>query len=299
MDKNNIYKINKENLPERLQNIPQPPKKLYVLGKMPKENTKILCIVGARKHSSYGEEACKKIISGLKGYDICIVSGLALGIDTIAHKSALEAGLQTIAFPGSGLSEKVLYPEKNRKLADEILYKGGAIISEYEMDQASAPWMFPQRNRLMAGISEATIVIEARTKSGTLITSRLAMDYNRDIGAVPGQITSLLSIGPNGLIRDGATPVTCSDDILEMLGLKTKEQLEIEKLQSEKTIQSNLLFNLTENEKIIIEYIQIEPHTSEQLVLKSGLSAREINEAISSLEIEGLIEERGGRFRMI
>ncbi len=301
MNKENIYIIYKENLPERLQNIPQPPKKLYVAGTMPKPDTKILCVVGARRHSSYGEEACKKLISGLKGYDICIVSGLALGIDSIAHRSALDAGLSTIAFPGSGLDDKVLYPHKNKRLAEEIICADGAVISEFEMWQTGTDWTFPQRNRLMAGISQATIVIEAKMKSGTLITSRLALDYNRDVGAVPGQITSELSDGPNDLIRDGATPITCSDDILEILGLKTKDEIENEKSQAgtRKDIQPSLLLNLTATERMIVEYLQIEAHTNEKLVMKSGLSAREINESISSLEIQGLITESGGRVRMV
>ncbi len=288
---NNIYTLEKDEIPFLLQQITDPPKKLHIKGNLPKTDTVNLCIVGARKYSNYGEEVCRKLILGLKGYNICIVSGLALGIDAIAHRAALDAGLQTIAFPGSGLNDNVLYPSANKKLADEILYAGGALISEFEMDQKGTPWTFPQRNRLMAGISKATIVIEAELKSGTLITSKFATDYNRDVGAVPGQIFSSLSEGPHMLIRLGATPITCSNDILEMLGLKTKEEI--------RNIQPSLLLNLSENERKIVEYLQIEFYTNEQLVLKTDLSAKEINEILSSLEIQGLIEEKFGKFKLI
>jgi len=215
----NIYEICGEQIPFQLTQIPGPPKKLYVMGVLPKPSTKIICIIGSRKYSSYGEEVTKKLISGLKGYDICIVSGLAIGIDGIAHRAAMDAGLTTIAFPGSGLNSDVIYPRQHTDLANDIVLSGGALISEFRPDQHAFRWTFPVRNRLMAGISEALVVIEAGEKSGTLITSRLALDYNKNIGAVPGDIFSPLSIETNKLIRNGATPITCSEDILEILGL--------------------------------------------------------------------------------
>lgn len=287
-----IYTLEKENIPLPLKHIPEPPSKLYVKGKMPNENAVLLCVVGARQHSSYGEDVCKKLIVGLKGYNICIVSGLAIGIDGIAHRTALEVGLQTIAFPGSGLDSKVLYPAQHARLAEEIVYAGGALISEFKMDQIGAPWTFPQRNRLMAGISKATLVIEAELQSGTLITSRLATDYNRDVGAVPGPIFSPLSAGPHMLIRGGAIPITCTDDILEMLSFERRDGMGPE----QRAVQANLFSGLNEKEKRIVELLQIEPRTTEQLVLKTGTSAKEINEIVSSLEVQGLIEEKGGVF---
>lgn len=284
-----IYILKDEKIPFLLQHIPQKPKKLYIKGTLPKEGTRLLCIVGARKHSSYGAEACKKLVAGLKGHNICIVSGLAVGIDGIAHESALEAGLQTIAFPGSGLDPKVLYPTSHKKLANEIVYAGGALISEFDMDQEGAHWTFPQRNRLMAGISHATIVIEAKPKSGTLITSRLALDYNRDVGAVPGPILSALSEGPNDLIDNGAMMIKNSNDILELLGLKTKES---------PVVQQSLLLGRIGQEKIILECLSIEPHTPEQLLQKMSLTAQELNTVISSLEIEGVIESVGNLIKI-
>lgn len=218
-----MHTIEPKDFPHLLKHIPKPPKQLHVQGVLPKEDAKILCIVGARHHTEYGEQVCKNIIQGLRGYNICIVSGLALGIDTIAHKTALEVGLQTIAFPGSGLHPSVIYPQRHRFIAEEIVEHGGALISEFPLMQQGARWTFPQRNRLMAGISHAVIVIEAELQSGTLITSRCAVDYNRDVGAVPGDIFSSLSEGPHMLIRLGATPITCSEDVLEMLGIQPKE----------------------------------------------------------------------------
>lgn len=284
MDNRNVYTIEGKDIPFRLREIPQPPKKLYVKGTLPKPEMKVLCMVGSRKHSSYGEEATKKLISGLIGYNICIVSGLALGIDGIVHKAALDAGLHTIAFPGSGLDKKVLYPFKHQKLADEIVQSGGALISEYEMTHPSFEWTFPQRNRLMAGISEATIIVEAREKSGTLITSRMALDYNRNVGAVPGNITSDLSFGSNELLRLGAVPITSSADVLEILGFNRPDTDD-----GKRVFQKDLMLNLNEKERKIIECLQIEPLTHEQLVLKSGFSAKEINSIISSLELQGFL----------
>jgi DNA processing protein len=289
-----IYTLEKEATPLPLKHIPQPPSKLYVKGKMPAEDTVLLCVVGAREHSSYGEDVCKKLIAGLKGYNICIVSGLAIGIDGIAHRAALETGLQTVAFPGSGLDPKVLYPASHARLAEEIVYAGGALISELEMQTVAAPWTFPQRNRLMAGISKATLVIEAELLSGTLITSRLASDYNREVGAVPGNIFSPLSAGPHMLIRGGAIPITCTDDILEMLGFERRDGMG----QEQRIVQANLFGGLNENEKRVIEILQIEPRTAEQLVQKTGHSARVVNEILSSLEVQGLIEEGERGFRV-
>ncbi len=289
MNTNDVYTIEGDDIPRQLKEIPQPPKKLFVWGNLPKEGAKILCIVGSRKYSTYGEQATLQLISGLKGYNICIVSGLAHGIDTIAHKAALDVGLQTIAFPGSGLDPSVLYPKKHRKLSEEIIFNGGGLISEFEMTHPAFSWTFPMRNRLMAGIAESVIIIEAREKSGTLITSRLALDYNKNVGALPGEITSPLSIETNKLIREGATPITCYADILEMLGLQRPE---------ENFVQKELTLELTEKERKIIEFLQIESHTSEQLILKLNCGAQEINGLLSSLEIQGLIKSLGGKFKI-
>jgi len=157
----NIRKLSKEEFPKQILEIPQPPKNLFIEGVFPDSSKTFLTVVGSRKYTSYGREVCEKLIEGLRGYPIVIVSGLALGLDSIAHRAAIKSGLQTIAFPGSGISRKVLYPATNVQLAEDIVKAGGALISEHEPDFRATIWSFPQRNRLMAGVSKATLIIEA------------------------------------------------------------------------------------------------------------------------------------------
>src|SRR3989344_4618820 len=188
-----------DQFPRRLREIPDPPEKLYMQGVLPSEEHKWLCVVGSRRYTNYGKEVCGKLIEGLRGYPVVIVSGLALGIDALAHRAALAANLPCVAVPGSGLSPHVLHPASNRRLADDILLSGGAMLSEFEPDFRPTLWSFPQRNRIMAGLSDAVLVIEAESKSGTLITSKLATEYNRDVFTLPGSIFSSTSAGPHML----------------------------------------------------------------------------------------------------
>jgi len=283
-----IYIIKKDKMPEMLREISDCPEKLFVQGTMPSKNTKLLCVVGSRKFTPYGKEVCEKLISGLRGYDIAIVSGLALGIDGIAHESAMNAGLKTIAVPGSGLSEKVLYPRANVQLANKILKSGGAILSEFEMDFAATPYSFPQRNRIMAGLSHATLVIEAEIKSGTLITSKLATEYNRDVFAVPGSILSKNSEGPNMLIRLGATPIRSSKDILEMLGFNIDEEPQNLELKYS---------DCSPEELFIIEILKT-PMSKDDLIRKAKMPISKISAIISILEIKGLVKESMGEMRL-
>ena len=184
-----------EDIPVDLLEIPQPPKKLYLCGNLPREDLICLAVVGSRKCTTYGKDTVKKLISGLKGYPIAIVSGLAVGIDSFAHETALDAGLFSLAFPGSGISEKSLYPISNLFLAEKIITAGGCVISEFPPEMKAELYTFPMRNRLMAGISKAALIIEAQEKSGTLITARMALDYNKEVLAVPGPINSEYSKG--------------------------------------------------------------------------------------------------------
>lgn len=291
---NEIYKIYDEQIPVSLKNIPQPPKQLYIKGNMPRDDSKILSIVGTRKPTEYGERIVKELILGLRGYNICIVSGLATGIDGLAHRVAIDAGLQTIAFPGSGLDESVLYPKQHKKLADEIVYRGGALISELELTFPSQDWTFPLRNRLMAGISQATIVIEAGLPSGSLITSRLANEYSKDVGAVPGSIYSQKSDGPNWLLKNYAHPITSSADILELLGFERPDDG-----FGRRVIQKELFIGLSESERNIIELLQNGSMSNEQIINTTNFNAKETNETLSLLEIRGFITERDGRWRIV
>lgn len=215
----NIHKIQKQNYPFLLRQITQLSDEMDVIGTIPPDSYKFLCIIGSRTHSSYGKESCRRIILGLRGYPIVIVSGMAIGIDSIAHETAIDAGLKTIAFPGSGLHQSVIYPYSRKPLAQKIVDSGGALISKFPLFQKATDWTFPVRNRLMAGISHATLITEARRGSGTLITATYSEEFNRDVLAVPGPIDSELSYGSHMLIRRGATPITSSEDVLEALGL--------------------------------------------------------------------------------
>src|SRR3989338_1645186 len=186
--------LERERIPESLREIPQPPKKLYLAGKLPPEGTVCLAVVGSRKCTTYGKDTVKKLISGLRGYPIAIVSGLATGIDALSHETALDAGLFAVGFPGSGISEKGLSYNPNQKLIRRILDRGGCLISEFEPEFKATSYAFPMRNRLVAGISKASLIIEAQEKSGTLITARMALDYNKEVLALPGPINSDFSI---------------------------------------------------------------------------------------------------------
>lgn len=278
-------------IPERLTKTFPPLKHLYVRGSFPDLSQYCcLAVVGARKFSDYGARACKELIAGLKGYPVIIISGLAMGIDSIAHQAALDADILTIAVPGSGLGDKVIYPPSKRGLAMKILERGGCLVSEYPPDREATPWMFPERNRIMAGLADAVLIVEAEQKSGTLITARIALDYNKDVFAVPGSIFSKLSEGPHFLIEQGATPIMSARHLVEALGLMWKE----EEISEEITKPSLTLFEqCSPQEKKIIALLDLRP-SRDELSRKLDATPQEIAMLISLLEIKGIIKEEMG-----
>lgn len=284
-----IVKLTGDQIPKPLHEIPHPPKQLFMRGKLPDPNLIYLAVVGSRNFTSYGKEACQKLIAGLKGYPIVIVSGLAMGIDTIAHRAALSAGLITMSMPGSGLDNNVIHPRQNVKLAQEIVDAGGCLISELEPDWKATLYSFPQRNRLMAGISKAVLIIEAQEKSGTLITARMALDYNRDVLAVPGQIFSDNSKGTNKLIHQGATPITTSEELLIALGFDVKKE---EMSEKEKYADCG------KDEMVMINLLH-EPMPRDELIRESGMDTAKANALLSIMEIKELIKEEYGEIRKI
>lgn len=289
-----IRKLQKSKFPKSLLEIPQPPDELYIIGELPTDPDLVyLAIVGSRKFTSYGKEVCEKLIAGLKDYPVVIVSGFAMGIDTIAHKKAMQVGLKTIVFPGSGLSEHAMYPKSNIVMMRAIVESGGCLISEFEPDFKATYWSFPMRNRLMAGISKAVLVIEAQERSGTLITARLAVEYNKDLLTVPGNIFSPNAKGTNKLLRMGATPITSPEELLEALGFE-KEEDSIEVRESK---QQKLFQDLSREEKKIIELLR-EPLERDELVRRAGLPVYETNALLSILEIKGVIKEELGEIRL-
>jgi len=286
---NEIIKLQAKNFPTAILEMADPPKELYLEGILPNPNElTYLTVVGSRRVTRYGQEACEILIRGLAGHPIAIISGLAIGTDTVAHKAALEANLPTIAVPGSGLDRSVLHPSSNRRLADHIVDIGGALLSELPPFTPAGIHTFPRRNRIMAGLSKAILIIEAGEKSGTLITARLALDYNREVGAVPGSIFSPQSYGTNQLLRHGATPITTSSDLLEMLGFQTATD-------EQKTFDLNLL---SDSERIIIDLLSIGPLARDELIRQLEQPTSETNVLLATMELKGLIRETLGEIQL-
>ena len=279
-----VRKLTPEEHPNILQEIPEPPKHLWIAGNLPPPDFVLLTIVGSRHHTAYGREACAYLIEGLRGYPITIISGLALGIDTIAHQSALKANLPTIAVPGSGISERVIYPRTNARLASNIVEAGGCLLSEYEPDFTATTWSFPRRNRIMAGLAKATLVIESDMKSGTRITARLATDYNREVLAVPGSIFSPSSKGTNALLSLGATPITSPDDLLRALNIEPTDTSNPQEFLD--------LTTLSEIEQLLLRTL-VEPKEKDELFRALNLSPSTGNVLLMRLEMNGYLTDAG------
>ena len=281
------YTILPKHFPPLLREIPDIPKMLHVRGTLPGSEYVYLCIVGSRRTTMYGQRTLSTLVSGLAGYPIVVVSGLAWGTDANAHKAALEVGLHTIAVMPSGLDDDVMYPSMNRGLAKQILKSGGALISENPHNFKAQLHSFAQRNRIAAGMSKAALIIEAGQKSGTLITARLALDYNREVLVVPHELGHETGFGCNTLIHEGATLVRGSSDILEALGFTPTGP-----------VQQTLPTDLTPAEMAVIEALT-EPLERDVIIELTDLSVQETNIALSSLLIRGIIDERLGKIERI
>ncbi len=277
--------LSPEEFPPLLSEINDPPERLFISGEMPREDNRYLTVVGSRAYTPYGKEACETLIKGLSGYPITIISGLAFGVDSIAHRAALWVGLQTIAVPGSGLDERVLYPRSNVGLAREIVAAGGGLLSEFLPTQGAALWTFPQRNRIMAGLSHAVLIVESKEKSGTLITARLATEYNRELLIVPGSIFSPQSRGCHQFLRLGALAITSSEELLDALGFEIKQKKEerVAKIPEDCSEEERALLTILEN-----------PTDRDEITRQMKLPTPKVNAIISLLEIRGLIKESGG-----
>lgn len=277
-----MYTITTKTTFPLLSHISDAPETLYAIGSLPTQEYKYLSVVGTRSPTSYGKMVVEKLLHGLAGYPVCIVSGLALGIDGVAHERALKEGLFTIAVPGSGLNKNVLYPKRHLQLATRIASEGGLLISEFEPDFSAQVWSFPKRNRIMAGLSHATLIIEATEKSGTLITARLALEYGREVLAVPGSVFSATSALPHALIRDGATPIQTSEDILESLGIPRKHE-----------VLSNVPI-LSAPERAVVSILIKEPKEKDELLRELRMPPHEAIALFSAMELRGLLFEQHG-----
>lgn len=280
---NALKRLSPQEFPPLLREIPDAPAHIYVEGTLPDHDSVWLAVVGSRSCTSYGKQVVSHLIESLAGEDVVIVSGLAFGIDALAHEAAMRAGLKTVAVPGSGLSQSVLYPRAHVHLAGRILQSGGALLSELEPDERAADWTFPKRNRIMAGLSCATLIIEAKERSGSLITARLATEYNRDLLVVPGSIFSDESRGVHQFLKLGATPVTSSEDLRKALGLP-----------EQKTVAQ---LDLSSSEKEVFAVLN-EPIPRDELLRALDMPISEAQVLLSTMEIKGLIIEELGVVRM-
>lgn len=280
------YKIEKIDFasveyPEKLRNIPSPPKQLYFAGDISVLHRKCVGVVGARKHTIYGKNVALMIGRRLAESEVPVVSGLALGIDAFSHEGALEADGKVIGVLGSGINR--MGPARNRGLMMRGLEAGGAVISEYDPDEEANSWTFPERNRIISGLSEAVVVVEAGLNSGSLITAKHASEQGRAIYAVPGNINSQSSIGSNLLIRDGAIPLVVIDDLIRDIGASA-------------AYRDTAPPDIEGDELIIYEAVaQRSGATCEELIEDTGLPPSLFNSLLTVMEIKGLIESYAGR----
>ena len=275
--------------PVNLKEIYDPPVVLYVKGDLIPEDKPALAVVGSRRASHYGLQTAQKISHQLAARGFTVVSGLARGIDTRAHRGALTAGGRTIAVLGSGLGN--IYPSENRKLAEEIA-ASGAVISEFPIRAVPDRQNFPLRNRVVSGLSLGVLVVEAAQRSGALITARLAMDQGRLVMAIPGRIDSFSAQGANALIRDGAKMVGTVDDILE----------EFEYLfprppsgGPDRPAGPGLLKNLSDDERLVYGLLSEEENGIERILSETGLSSPAVSTTLISLELKRLIKRLPGK----
>ncbi len=276
-----ILTIIDENYPKLLRTIKDPPLVIYVKGSCEVLNRPSVSMVGSRKCTEYGKGVSFSISYELSKSGICIVSGLAYGIDSEAHRGALEAGGQTVAILGCGVN--VVYPLSNRKLYQRIVSQG-AVISEFPLDTKPKQFHFPFRNRLISGISLASIVVEAEERSGSLITANYALEQGREVFAVPGNISSKYSKGTNKLIRDGAIPLLSSEDVFSVKGL--------ESLNKEK----KLFDEFTEEESAMLEMLENSKLTLDEIQNKTGMQTSCLLEILTMLEFKGYVRRDAGRF---
>jgi len=286
MERLELYKVKvltykDEEYPSRLKEIYDFPPILYIRGELLPQDEWAVAVVGTRRATVYGRQVTEEIVSELAHNKITIVSGLAKGIDSIAHKSALAAGGRTIAVFASGLD--IVYPAEHAKLAREIMEQG-ALVSDYPLGIPPKAEHFPRRNRIMSGMSLGVLIVEAGEASGALITARLALEQNREVFAIPGSILSPLSRGTNRLIQEGAKLVLSYEDILEELNLTmTAKQIELKEVPS-----------LSQEESLILRYLSAEPAHIDEVCRASGLPIFTVSSTLAMMELKGLVRQLGG-----
>lgn len=273
-----------ERYPFLLKQIHNPPTGLFLVGDLTSCNLeRTVAVVGSRRASENAKNALKHILQGFKNTDICIVSGMAEGIDTVAHKVAVENNVKTIAVIGGGFDK--IYPRSNEKLFEKLKDGKGAVLSEYWPDVDAISWHFPARNRIVSGLSKGVLIAEAALKSGAMITANLALDQNRELMCIPGLILNPNTEGIYKLIKSGAAIITNYEDILDAMGW----QINIEKC--EEKAESN---NFTEEEQLIIDCIQKDMLTLDELIIKTNLNITDLMVILTKLELDGVISQTNG-----
>jgi DNA processing protein len=294
-----IHKITLDDpeYPKRLKAIHKPPAELYVNGSLIPQDEMAVAIVGSRRASMYGLEMAQKLGYDLALRGVTVVSGMAIGIDTAAHRGALKAKGRTIAVMGSGHGH--IYPPQNRSLYDEIA-KTGAVVTEYAYGEEPLAFHFPQRNRIISGLSLGVVVVEAAKDSGALITAELAAEQGREVFAIPGKISSSTSSGSNALIKDGAKLVQSVDDIIDELSLRELKEVSEDKKEALngkiKRMTKNYIYNaLTEDERKIYGALSDEPIHIDDIVQTAGLESAKTVKILLNLQLKKLIHEVPGK----
>ncbi len=272
--------------PKHLRQIYDPPLVLYIKGALSEKDAVSIAIVGSRRTTLYGQEMARKLAYQLARVGVTVVSGLARGIDTQAHKGVLQAKGRTVAVLGCGID--VIYPSENKKLAEEIVEKGGALVSEFSFGVQPDRQTFPMRNRIVSGWSLGVVVVEANLKSGALITAGFAGEQGRHVFAVPGRADSVLSKGSNKLIKDGAK---LTEDVEDILG---EFEYLIPKAKTEKAASPGALA-FTENETKVLEAIGEEEALADEIIQRSGLTSACVSATLLALEMKRLVKQLPGR----
>ena len=282
-----FYNLEDSIYPYLLRQIDNPPAGFFVKGDLNLCNQeRTLAVVGSRKASDNAKNTLRKILSDFSGTDICLVSGLAEGIDTVAHNAAVDNNLKTIAVLGGGFDK--LYPKSNKNLYEKIINEGyGAAISEYWPDEDAISWHFPVRNRIVSGLSKGVIVAEAASKSGALITGRLALEQGRELMCMPGLISNPNTQGVYKLLKEGASLITSAQDILDVMNWQIEKD-EKSKISSEKDN------NLSDDEKTVYSLIKKDSLTVDELIIKTNLNINDLMVILTKLELNGLISQING-----
>jgi DNA processing protein len=268
--------------PRYLREIPNPPPVLFVRGALLERDQWAIAVVGTRRLTSYGRQVTQQLVAGLVRHQVTIISGLARGIDALAHKAALEAGGRTIAVLGSGLDR--IYPPENRKLAAQIADGRGAIVTEYALGVQPDAKNFPPRNRVISGMSLGVVVVEAGDRSGALITANFAVDQNREVFAVPGNINSPASRGTNRLIQQGAKLVSSVEDVLEELNLAQIPEKAAVQMALPESAEESLLLSLLSHQ----------PTHIDELTSAAALPSAQVSSTLTLMELKGMVLQVGG-----